>query len=73
MGYKIMLDYADKVYLSTGPDGTTLALEFETVVEDDSQLSSTDPLHEDASGCAQKDNPLLFDEYLTKAFRDCDC
>ncbi len=28
MGFKIMIDYADRVYLATGPDGTTVALEF---------------------------------------------
>lgn len=27
MGYKIMLSFADKVYLATGPDGTTVGLE----------------------------------------------
>ena len=27
MGYKIMIEYADKVYLSTGSEGTTVAVE----------------------------------------------
>ena len=27
MGYKIMIEFADRVYLSTGPEGTTVAIE----------------------------------------------
>ena len=28
MGYKLMIHFSDRVYLATGPDGTTVALEF---------------------------------------------
>ena len=27
MGYKVMISFADRVYLATGPDGTTVAIE----------------------------------------------
>jgi anti-sigma regulatory factor (Ser/Thr protein kinase) len=27
MGYKVMIHFADRVYLATGPEGTTVAIE----------------------------------------------
>ena len=35
MGYKVMISFADKVYLATGPEGTTVALEMALHVDSD--------------------------------------
>jgi len=47
MGYKVMLRFADKVYLATGPEGTTVAIEM--------KIRSSDPL----AAVVQNQMPLL--------------
>lgn len=41
MGYKIIISVADKVYLATGPEGTTVGIEFRILPSETAQDAST--------------------------------
>lgn len=41
MGYKVMISFADKVYLATGPEGTTVALEMKLRAKKTEKTSSS--------------------------------
>lgn len=44
MGYKVMISFADRVYLATGPDGTTVAIEMALVPVKQSEFQFRDIL-----------------------------
>jgi len=50
MGYKIMIDFADKVYLATGPEGTKVAIEMKLRADSTPRISGIRMIADRSSG-----------------------